>query len=74
MIVRRQNTYACITATAISKIVINSPTLNGNNAPIAKIPPAVNKFQVKTDKIVNNKCPAVIFAANRKPKDKALPK
>lgn len=57
---------------AISNIVINKPILKGNNAPIAKTPPAVRMFQVKTDNIVNNKCPAVTFAANLKPKDSAL--
>jgi len=32
-------------------------------------PPAVNIVQANPDNIVNNKCPAVIFAANRTPND-----
>ena len=33
------------------------------------IPPAVNIVHVKPDNIANNKCPAVMFAANRTPND-----
>jgi len=48
--------------------------LKGNSAPNATIPPAVKKFHVNTDSIVNSKCPAVILAANLSPRDSAFAK
>ena len=62
------NTKACINATAISNIVIKTTTKNGNTLTIEIIPPAVNIVHVNPLKIANNKCPAVMFALNRKPR------
>ena len=47
---------------------------NGNNPATATIPPAHNICQMKLVKIANNRWPAVIFAANRKPKDTGFAK
>ena len=66
------NTYAWISATAISNIVINTTTNIGNILNTESIPPAVNIVHVNPDNIANNKCPAVIFAANRTPNDTPL--
>lgn len=68
------NTYACIKATPISKVVINNTINNGNILATAIKPPAVNIVHVNPDKIANNKCPAIILAANRTPNEIALAK
>ena len=51
---------------------MNNTINKGKILTIVIKPPAVIMFQVNPDKIANNKCPAVIFAANRTPKDIAL--
>lgn len=50
------------------KYIIN----NGNIEPIVINPPAINISHANWAKIANNKCPAVILAANRTPKENAL--
>lgn len=72
MIVSKQNTYAWINATAVSNTVINKVIAIKNTLPTAAAPPANNNFQIKLAKIVNNKWPAVIFAARRRPKEIGL--
>lgn len=62
------NTKLWIKATAISKNVINTITKNGNTLNTAITPDAVNICHVNPANIANNRCPAVIFAANRTPK------
>ena len=56
-------------ATASSNIVTHTTINIGNILNTVIIPPAVNIVQVNPDNIANNKCPAVIFAANRTPRD-----
>ena len=51
---------------------MNNTINKGKILTIVIKPPAVIIFQVNPDKIANNKCPAVIFAANRTPSDIAL--
>ncbi len=70
--VSKQNTYACINDTAISNPDINSTTANGARLATVTNPPAINIFHVNVANIANNRCPAVIFAANRTPSDIAF--
>ncbi len=58
--------------TAISKPDINNTTKNGAILAIDTNPPAINIFHVNPANIANNKCPAVILAANRTPNDIAF--
>ena len=74
MIVNKQKTYAWINATAVSRTVIKNVIANGNKLPNASAPPAISIFQIKLAKIVNNKWPAVIFAARRSPNEIGLAK
>ena len=65
-------TYAWINATAISSTVINRTIAKGKMLNTANSPPAVSIVHVNPANIANSKCPAVILAANRTPKDTAL--
>ena len=56
----------------MAKIVIKITTNRGKILNIDINPPAHNIVYVKPDKIANKRCPAVILADNRTPKDIAF--
>ena len=51
---------------------MNKIIKNGKILINVKYEPAINNFQVNPDKMANNKCPAVKFAASRTPNDTAF--
>jgi len=72
IVVSSVNTKAWISATAISSPVIATTIANGSVPNTAISPPVNNIFHANPDNIASNKCPAVIFAANRTPNVIAL--
>jgi len=70
--VNKQNTYAWMKLTAISRPHSKIKIAKGTKVTKNTIIPLVNNLANNPDKIFNKECPATKFANNRTPKENAL--